>query len=138
MPHFSKEALERSLREEGIDYLHLKELGGRRKPQAGSPNLGWRSEGFRGYADHMGTEKFDQALELLTAVARERRSALMCAEALWWRCHRRLISDALLLRGWRVCHIGSGGKVEDHELTPFATVTGGRITYPATQTSLEL
>jgi uncharacterized protein (DUF488 family) len=138
MPHFAKEALERSLPAERIDYLHLGELGGRRKPRPGSPNLGWRSAGFRGYADHMATSEFHHALDRLTAVARERRSAVMCAEALWWRCHRRLLSDALVVRGWTVRHIGSGGELDDHALTPFAVVAGDRITYPADQTSLEL
>jgi uncharacterized protein (DUF488 family) len=138
MPHFSKEALEQSLPAEGIGYLHMKELGGRRRPRAGSPNAGWRSEGFRGYADHMATEEFTDALERVLAAVRERRSALMCAEALWWRCHRRLISDALVVHGWRVRHIGSDGRLEDHRLTPFAAVSGVRVTYPPVQGSLEL
>jgi uncharacterized protein (DUF488 family) len=138
MPHFSKDALERSLPAEGIGYLHLEELGGRRKPRAGSPNGGWRSEGFRGYADYMATPEFTDALERVVMAARERRSAIMCAEALWWRCHRRLISDALVVRGWRVRHVGSDGRVEDHRLTPFAEIAGGRLSYPPAQGSLEL
>jgi uncharacterized protein (DUF488 family) len=138
MPHFSTESLARSLPGEGIAYIHLRELGGRRRAASGSRNTGWRSEGFRGYADHMATSEFAGALAELEAIARERRSVVMCAEALWWRCHRRLISDALIVAGWRVLHIDSGGAAQEHELTSFAVVEGRRIAYPAAQGRLEI
>jgi uncharacterized protein (DUF488 family) len=133
MPHFHKEALEQSLPAQEIGYLHLKELGGFRRPARESPNTGWHSGGFQGYADYMLTHQFESALERAQAVAREQRSALMCAEALWWRCHRRLISDALTVGGWRVRHIDADGRLEEHPLTPFAVIEGQRITYPAAQ-----
>jgi uncharacterized protein (DUF488 family) len=136
VPHFNSEALEASLPKRGIDYLHMRELGGRRRPLPDSINDGWENEQFRGYADHMATAEFRDAIEWLETLARERPTAVMCAEATWFRCHRRLISDALLVRGWRVLHIGSDGRVAEHELTPFAVVTDGELSYPASQTSL--
>jgi uncharacterized protein (DUF488 family) len=136
LPHFAGETLARALPEAGIAYLHMKELGGRRKPLAVSPNTGWRVAGFRGYADHMQTDRFRTALEALMARARTCRTAIMCAEALWWRCHRRLISDALLVRGWEVLHIGSDGSLAQHELTPFAVVESGTLSYPGPQLEL--
>lgn len=136
LPHFSKEALERSLSEQEIAYLHMKELGGWRRPRRNSPNPGWRVRGFQGYADHMQTDEFEAALERLESAAAERRTTLMCAEALWWRCHRQLISDALVVRGWRVRHIGAGRASDDHQLTSFAVVEGDRITYPPAQETL--
>jgi uncharacterized protein (DUF488 family) len=136
VPQFNSEALELSLPERGIDYLHMRELGGRRRPVPGSVNDGWENEQFRGYADHMATPEFGAALSRLETLARERASSIMCAEAPWFRCHRRLVSDALLVRGWRVLHIGSDGRLSEHELTPFAVASGGRLTYPASQTSL--
>jgi uncharacterized protein (DUF488 family) len=116
----------------------MRELGGRRQPRPDSDNDGWENAQFRGYADYMETEEFAAALSRLESLARERPSAIMCAEAQWWRCHRRLVSDALLVRGWRVRHIGSDGRAEDHALTPFAVVDDGRLSYPAEQTSLGL
>jgi uncharacterized protein (DUF488 family) len=136
VPHFNAEALEVSLPEHGIDYLHMRELGGRRRPTPGSVNDGWENEQFRGYADYMETAEFEAALARLEALARARPTSIMCAEAPWFRCHRRLVSDALLVRGWRVLHIGSDGRIAEHELTPFAVVADGRLTYPASQTSL--
>jgi uncharacterized protein (DUF488 family) len=138
MPHFSKPELERSLPELGIEYEHMSELGGFRRPQRRSVNTGWSAGGFRGYADHMQTREFALALERLEAIAAERKTAIMCAEALWWRCHRRLVSDALLVRGWRVRHIDPRGRLEDHRLTEFAQLEGGSLTYPGPQQSLEL
>jgi uncharacterized protein (DUF488 family) len=138
VPHFDSEALERSLPSRGIDYMHARELGGRRKPVADSPNDGWENEQFRGYADHMASEEFAGALSRLEALGRSRPTAIMCAEAAWMQCHRRLISDALLVRGWRVRHIGRDGSQAPHELTPFASVAGDRLTYPAEQTSLDV
>lgn len=130
-PHFNAEHLQRALGEERIAYLRLgEELGGRRSTTPDSPNLGWRVKGFRGYADHMATPEFRSGLERLEELASERRTAVMCAEGQWWRCHRQLIADALLARGWRVLHIGPDGRIEDHRLTPFAEVLGdGRIVY---------
>jgi uncharacterized protein (DUF488 family) len=135
---FNSVSLERSLPERGVEYIHMGELGGRRRPRPDSPNAGWENEQFRGYADHMATTEFAAALERLEALARSRRTAIMCAEAAWFRCHRRLISDALVVRGWCVLHIGSDGRAAAHELTSFALVADGRLTYPARQGSLEL
>ena len=136
VPQFNLEALSESLPERGIEYLHTDELGGRRRPLPDSVNDGWENDQFRGYADHMASAEFRGALERLEELARARATAIMCAEAPWFRCHRRLVSDALLVRGWRVLHIGSDGRVSEHELTPFAVVSGDRLTYPAEQTSL--
>ena len=136
-PHFERHALAGVLLEAGIQYRWLGEsLGGRRKPLPDSPNGAWKSEQFRGYADHMATEEFAGGLAELEGLAREQRVAAMCAEAWWIRCHRRLISDALVARGWRVLHLGSNGKLEEHELTDFAVVENGVVTYPELQTSL--
>jgi uncharacterized protein (DUF488 family) len=136
MPHFSGDALSRALSEAGIAYEHVAELGGFRKPVPGSPNGGWRVKAFQGYADYMEAPEFAAALARVTERARERRTAIMCAEAQWTRCHRRLVSDALLVRGFEVCHIGSGGRLERHALTPFAVVDGERIVYPPEQLQL--
>jgi len=137
-PQFNRAALEQWLPEAGIDYLHLPELGGRRDPAPISPNGGWRERGFRGYADHMASAEFAAGIDRLERLARVKLTAVMCAEALWWRCHRRLIADALTVRGWDVQHLGSGSHVK-HELTPFAEVgDGGALTYPPPQTSLEV
>lgn len=131
-PHFSREALARFLAQHGIEYVHLAGLGGLRKPRRDSPNAGWRHEGFRGYADHMGTREFAEALDALLAFAGERRrAAVMCAEAKWWQCHRQLVADALVARGIEVCHIMSAREAPCHELTPFARVTGSTVHYPA-------
>ena len=134
MPHFSKTALERSLPARSIDYLHLPALGGLRKPVSESVNAGWRNGGFRGYADYMQGEAFWRALTELEALAVVRRTAIMCAEALPWRCHRSLISDALMLEGVEVRHITGSGEPTRHVLTPFAVVAKGRITYPPPDT----
>lgn len=128
--------LERVLGSAGIGYLHLPELGGRRRPSPDSPNGGWRVAGFRGYADHMGSEELEAGLRRLLERARERRTAMMCAEAQWWRCHRQLISDALLARGWTVLHVGPRGEATEHELTGFAVVEGERVRYPPPQEPL--
>jgi uncharacterized protein (DUF488 family) len=125
MPHFAKDALASVLFGAGIDYVHEPALGGRRKPAADSPNTGWRSSAFRGYADHMAGAEFAEGLERLESWSRERATAIMCAEGLWWRCHRRLIADALVSRGWRVAHLGTGGTLEDHALTLFAAAKPG-------------
>ena len=134
MPHFAKTSLERSLPRIGVDYLHMPELGGLRKPRPDSTNMGWRNVSFRGYADHMQTPEFSTALERLAELAAGRRTIVMCAEAVPWRCHRSLIADALTVRGVEVRHVT--GKVDPaaHSLTAFARVEGGRITYPGPDT----
>ena len=136
-PHFERTALAAVLLEAGIGYRWLGEtLGGRRRPLPGSMNDAWESDQFRGYADHMGSDEFAAGLAELEGLGREQRVAVMCAEAWWIRCHRRLIADALTAHGWRVLHLGANGRLEQHELTDFAVVEGGRITYPAQQTTL--
>ena len=121
-----------------VDYLHLAELGGRRSPQPESVNGGWRSQQFQGYADHMASTGFVAAFERLLGLARERRPAVMCAEAQWWRCHRRLLSDALLTHGVEVRHIDARGGAEPHRLTDFAVVDHGRMAYPPQQSALDV
>ena len=138
LPHFNAEELERLLAPDRIEYVHLPELGGRRRPVAGSPNGGWRSEQFQGYADHMATDEFADGLERVQRLGADRHLALMCAEAQWWRCHRRLLSDALVVRGIGVLHIDARGEAHRHGLTDFAIFEGDRITYPPTQPTLEV
>ena len=137
-PHFNAPDLERALGDAGIEYVHLAGLGGRRDPAPDSPNTGWRVGQFRGYADHMGSEEFRGGLARLEELARARTTAVMCAEAQWWRCHRRLLSDALLVRGFEVTHIDARGGSTPHELTPFALVEDGRLAYPPAQAELEV
>jgi uncharacterized protein (DUF488 family) len=136
-PQFNSGALAVTLEEAGISYVALgDELGGRRSPNAGSVNTAWEVEAFRGYADHMDSPGFAAGLEHLENLARDRRTAVMCAEADWRRCHRRLIADALTAAGWRVMHVGADGAVRQHTLTPFALVDEGRVTYPPAQGTL--
>ena len=130
-PQYNREALERSLRDAGIGYEHMKALGGLRHPRKDSPNLGWRNESFRGYADYMQTPEFESALNALTVAADREPLVIMCAEAVPWRCHRSLISDALVARGYRVDHIMSAAKADPHTMTSFARVDGTSVTYPA-------
>jgi uncharacterized protein (DUF488 family) len=130
-PHFAGESLASSLPQHGLKYVHFPALGGRRTPAADSINTGWRNSGFRAYADYMLTHEFTAALEELEGLARQFPAALMCAEAVPWRCHRSLIGDALLVRGWEVIDIYTGRKSQPHRLTPVAQVEGTRITYPA-------
>jgi uncharacterized protein (DUF488 family) len=137
LPWFNQDPLARELGHRGVGYRHLPELGGRRRPSPDSPNGGWRVAAFRGYADHMAGDEFAAGLEALRELAARRFTAMMCAEALWWRCHRRLVSDALTVRGWEVVHIGSDGGATLHELTPFAVVDAGRLTYPPLQQALD-
>jgi uncharacterized protein (DUF488 family) len=129
-PQFAIDTLPASLAEHGIGYAHFKGLGGWRHARADSLNTGWRNASFRGYADYMQTPAFEAALGELIAAAAERPTALMCAEAVPWRCHRSLIADALVVRGIEVCDILGPGSVRPHELTKFAHVEGERITYP--------
>lgn len=130
-PHFNMENLQSSLEQEGISYLHLRKLGGRRQANKDSRNLGWRNMSFRAYADYMQTEDFNHGLEELTSQANHVRTAIMCAEAVPWRCHRSLVADALLVRGYQVMDIFSSTKQNAHHLTSFAQVEGLKITYPA-------
>jgi uncharacterized protein (DUF488 family) len=129
-PHFSRESLEASLASDAIAYRHLPELGGRRAPRADSVNSGWRNASFRAYADHMTTEEFARGLEALLTFAENRRVAIMCAEAQWWRCHRQLIADGLVVRGLQVFHIMSPTSAPPHALTSFARVEGSEVRYP--------
>jgi uncharacterized protein (DUF488 family) len=136
LPHFNAEALAAALPVEGIAYEHYIELGGRRSRVPSSPNGGWEVAAFQGYADHMASEEFARGLERLEAWASERSVAVMCAEAPWWRCHRRLLADALLVRGHEVRHILDAREAAPHELTDFAQVQDGRLIYPPRQLSL--
>ncbi|MEM7482882.1 MAG: DUF488 domain-containing protein [Acidobacteriota bacterium] len=131
-PHFGREALAATLADAGIDYEHLPDLGGRRRGHADSPNTAWRNLSFRAYADYMLGPEFQTALAHLEELGRQRWTAVMCSEAVYWRCHRRLIADALVVRGWRVSHRLGPGQDVDHELHPDAVVEDGvRLTYPA-------
>jgi uncharacterized protein (DUF488 family) len=129
-PHFNQDEMKLWLEESGIRYEHFVDLGGRRRARTDSVNLGWRNESFRGYADYLQTEAFRKALEGLEELARQTPTATMCAEAVPWRCHRSLISDALVVRGWRVLDILSPAKVQEHKLPGFARVSGTTLTYP--------
>ena len=129
-PHFNRETLSRKLRAAKIGYVHLRKLGGLRHARRDSPNMGWRNTSFRGFADYMQTSEFEAGLHRLIKLAAQKRSAIICAEAVPWRCHRRLIADALTARGIRVDDIMSMKRSQVHSLTPFARVQGHRITYP--------
>jgi len=138
-PQFNKDSLPDSLKKAGLSYVHLSGLGGLRHAKPDSINLGWRNASFRGYADYMQTPEFEQSPEELIRLARQERIAIMCAEAVPWRCHRSLIADALLVRGIRTEDITSPTRGQVHTLTPFAKVRGTTITYPAevSQTNLK-
>jgi uncharacterized protein (DUF488 family) len=131
LPHFNRDALADSLRDANIEYRHIVRLGGRRRPAADSPNTAWRSEAFRGYADYMSTDDFHAGLAELLDLAKKHRTAMMCAEAVWWRCHRGLVSDYLKAAGHEVLHITSPTKVEKHPYTPAARIVGGELSYAA-------
>jgi uncharacterized protein (DUF488 family) len=128
-PHFAAEALERSLAAAGVRYRHFPALGGLRKPRKDSTNGAWRVEGFRGYADYMETPSFEAGIDALLGFAAA-PTTVMCAEAVWWQCHRQLIADALVARGVDVRHIVSAAAPKSHVLTSFARVAGTRVTYP--------
>jgi uncharacterized protein (DUF488 family) len=129
-PQFNRETLSMKLRSARIGYVHLRKLGGLRHARRDLPNMGWRNASFRGFADYMQTPDFEAGLERLLKLARQKRSALMCAEAVPWRCHRLLIADALAVRGVRVKDIISGKRSRIHLLTSFGRVQGKCITYP--------
>ena len=128
-PHFNKEALEISLPENSIQYFHLKELGGRRKVNPHSKNTAWRHAAFRGYADYMETDAFKEGIEELEKIAVQQRTSYMCSEAIWWRCHRSMVSDYLKAGGWKVMHIMGIGKAEEHPYTAPARIVDGALTY---------
>lgn len=136
-PQFNTEALAQHLAEAAVGYQHSAQLGGLRKPRRDSINLGWRNESFRGYADYMQTEEFQRAVEELIAYGTKTRTAIMCAEAVPWRCHRSLIADALAVRGWEVRHILSATEATPHQLTSFAKIEDGMVTYPASADQVE-
>lgn len=129
-PQFSPDAMVPALQAAGIKYLPMPDFGGRRKTTAESPNGAWRVAAFRGYADYMDSDEFVQARERLMQLADETRCAVMCAEAVWWRCHRRLISDDFTARGWEVLHIMGPGKTMVHELNEAAVMVDGVLRYP--------
>ena len=135
-PQFSDTALAKSLKALHLDYVHMRALGGLRHARRDSPNTGWRNESFRGFADYMQTEEFENALAALIRMGREKRVAIMCAEAVPWRCHRSLVADALSVRGVPVIEILSEATYRMHPLTPFLRVEGLRITYPPEQATL--
>jgi uncharacterized protein (DUF488 family) len=137
LPHFNHENLEKILPGQGIDYVHLVELGGRRKVQKDSPNDNWRHPAFRGYADYMMTEAFALGIEKLLQIAQEKRTAIMCSEVLWWRCHRAMISDFLKVHGVLVHHILSATKIEDHPFTSAARIVDGKLSYSAAESPME-
>ena len=135
-PQFNGDALAASLHDAGIDYVPMQALGGLRRPNKDSINGGWRNTSFRGYADYMQTDAFEDALEALIGLSRDKRVAIMCAEAVPWRCHRSLVADALCARGIPVVEILSESNSRVHKVTPFAHVEGEHVTYPPAQPSL--
>lgn len=128
-PHFNKENLEKSLTEKEIQYLHCEDLGGRRKVKPDSHNTAWQVESFRGYADYMESDSFKEAIEILEKLAKEKRVAYMCSEAVWWSCHRSLVSDYLKNEGWIVQHILSKTKISEHPYTQAARIVNGKMVY---------
>jgi uncharacterized protein (DUF488 family) len=137
-PHFNKPELSRALSAAGICYEHLVELGGRRPVKADSHNLAWRNASFRGYADYMESEAFREGIDRLLKIASAGRTAIMCSEAVWWRCHRSMIADDLKVRGVEVLHIMGLHKTEPHPYTPAARVVEGRISYESAVSPADL
>lgn len=129
LPQFDSDTLARSLATRNIGYCWIPQLGGRRRPQADSPNTGWRHAAFRAYADHMGTDEFADGILELLMLAHGAPTVIMCAEVLWWRCHRRLVADALVVLGVDVVHIMNEGRQEIHQLAPPARVVNGELAY---------
>ena len=136
-PQFNHENLKDSLNKAQLKYVHLQQLGGRRKTSPDSGNNAWRNKSFRGFADYMQTNEFTYGLKELITLAEKKRTAIMCAEAVPWRCHRSLVADALLIHGIEVINIFSETKSEIHRLTPFAKVNGNEITYPGELNSVK-
>lgn len=135
-PQFSRDTLPKALRGAGIDYLPMPALGGRRKPDPDSPNTAWRVEAFRAYADHLASAEYVGARDSLMRIAASRRSCVMCAEAVWWRCHRRLIADDFTARGWQVIHLMAPGRIEPHALNADAVLVADVLRYPGPQPAL--
>lgn len=128
-PHFNSAELAMSLEQNQIEYLHMEDLGGRRSPRPDSPNSGWRNASFRGYADYMQTDTFGRAVVALEELASKKSVAIMCSEAVWWSCHRALVSDYLKWQGWEVHHILATSKDQLHPFTSPARITEGQLTY---------
>lgn len=128
-PQFNKPALEISIPMNGIEYVHIADLGGRRKATHESKNIAWRHPAFRNYADYMKTDSFQKGIATLIKLASEKRTAYMCSEAVWWRCHRSMISDYLKVRGWKVMHIMDIGKGQEHPYTGAAVILDGVLHY---------
>jgi uncharacterized protein (DUF488 family) len=128
-PQYNKEALEISLPQNSIQYVHIKDLGGRRKANPDSKNTGWRHIAFRSYADYMETDAFKDGIKELEIIALKKRTAYMCSEAVWWRCHRSLVSDYLKLNGWKVMHIMGIDKATEHPYTAPARIVNGELNY---------
>lgn len=128
-PHFNSDQLRELLEQNHIGYIHLVNLGGRRNPVPGSVNTAWKHKAFRGYADYMQTDDFKKALQELEDIALEQPTAYMCSEAVWWSCHRALVSDILKVKGWTVMHIMSSGKATEHPYTKPAKVVNGKLEY---------
>ena len=135
-PHFNKESLLKELPEKNIQYQHIANLGGRRKALSQSKNTAWKNDAFRGYADYMDTAEFKSGIQELEKIASTYRTAFMCSEAVWWRCHRSLIADDLKVRGWKVYHILNNKKAEEHPFTAPAKIVNGKLSYAATQQSI--
>jgi uncharacterized protein (DUF488 family) len=129
-PQFNSDVFAKKLKESGLDYVHMAELGGLRHPKKDSPNTAWKNDSFRGYADYMQTEDFEKGVATLIETAEKQQTVIMCAEAVPWHCHRSLIGDALLVRGIKVVDIISESTRRDHALTPWAAVNGTMVAYP--------
>lgn len=132
-PQYDKENLETSLLSAGINYRHAEDLGGRRKPAKDTKNTRWNNSSFRGYADYMETAEFEKAVSKVEEIASSEPTVLMCAEAVWWRCHRSMVADYMKAKGWTVMHIMALGKSQQHKFTAPATVTNDRVSYHETE-----
>ena len=130
-PQFDQDNLKRSLEENCIEYIYLEDLGGRRKPSASSVNTVWRNKSFQAYADYMETKAFANGAAELADIATQKTTAIMCSEAVWWRCHRSMVSDYFKAKGWEVLHIMALGKVTEHPYTAPARVVGKQVFYSA-------
>lgn len=130
-PQYSNESMARSLPASGVAYVPMPDLGGRRKARENTPHTAWRNASFRGYADYMDTDAYADARKRLANLALERRTAVMCAEAMWWQCHRSLISDDFKASGWTVLHILAPARVDEHPYTSAAHIENGRLSYAA-------
>ncbi|MDP2453591.1 MULTISPECIES: DUF488 family protein [unclassified Kaistella] len=133
-PQFDQDALKKSLEENGIEYVYIEDLGGRRKVSPDSKNTAWRNKSFQGYADYMETESFENGIKVLEKLALEKNTAMMCSEAVWWRCHRSMVSDYLKSKGWEVLHIMALGKATEHPYTSPARVLGDQVFYSEERT----